>query len=236
MIRSGKIPPRTPTSSKRVLSSTSPNSSLHERKNTKTFTSPNRFAVLASIDTNDDTVFDAAPPSYEITVPSSLPSDQAEPAAPPIYIRNINNFSALKDVLIKTVGPKGSTCKSTSSYLIVRPNGRVNFNLLSNYLMEINASFHTFRSHCQRPLRIIIGNLHHSTLSADISSALSEEGHLVRNVHNVKKNNCPLPIFFVDIEPNVNNKYIYITSLLSTKVVIEKLNKKIATMFQFLRL
>jgi hypothetical protein len=116
MIRSGKSLPRTKTSSKRVLSSTSPNSPLHEGKKTKTFTSPNRFAVLAST----DTVFDAAPPSCEVTVPSSLPSDQAEPAAPPIYIRNINNFSAFKDVLIKTIGPKGFTCKSTPSYLIVR--------------------------------------------------------------------------------------------------------------------
>jgi hypothetical protein len=93
--------------------------------------------------------------------------------------------------------------------------------------MKTNANFHTFRPYCQRPLRIVIRNLHHSTLSTDISFALSEEGHLVRNVHNVKKNNCPFPIFFVDIESNVNNKHIYnITSLLSTKVVIEKPNKK----------
>jgi hypothetical protein len=56
MIRFGKSPHRTFTSSKRVLSSTSPNSPLHEGKKTKTFTSPNRFAVLASIDTNDDTI------------------------------------------------------------------------------------------------------------------------------------------------------------------------------------
>jgi hypothetical protein len=109
-----------------------------------------------------------------------------KPAAPPIYIRNINNFYAFKDVLIKTVGPKGFTCKSTPSYLIVRPNGHVNFNLLSNYLLGTNASFHTFCPHYQRPLSIVIRNLHHSTLSAVISSALSE-GHLVRNVHNVKK-------------------------------------------------
>jgi hypothetical protein len=104
MIRSGKSLPRTPTSSKIILSSTLPNFPLHGGKKTKTFTSPNRFAVLASLDINNDTVFDAAPPSCEVTV---LPSDQAEPAAPPIYIWNINNFSAFKDVLIKTVGFKG---------------------------------------------------------------------------------------------------------------------------------
>jgi hypothetical protein len=109
VIRSGKSPPHTPTLSKRVLSSTFKNSPLHEGKKIKTLSSPNRFAVLASIDTNDDTVFDAVPPSCKFTVPSSFHFDQAEPAAPPIYIRNINNFFALKDVLIKTVSPNGFT-------------------------------------------------------------------------------------------------------------------------------
>jgi len=172
MVRSGKSPPRTPTSSKRILSNTSSKSPLHEGKNTKTLTSPNRFAVLTSIDTNNDSGFDASPPYREVTVvPSSLPADQVEPLAPPLYIRNINNFSAFDDVLIKTVGSKGFTCKSTPSYLIVHPNGRENnVNVLANYLMETNTSFHTFRPHCQRPFRIVIRNLHHSTLNADISS------------------------------------------------------------------
>jgi len=103
-----KSPPRTPTSEKRILSRSSSNSPLHEEKKTKTFTSPNRFAVLASIDTNDDSVFDAVPPSHEVTaVPSSLASDQVEPLVPPIYIRNINNFSAFKDILERPSAPRG---------------------------------------------------------------------------------------------------------------------------------
>jgi hypothetical protein len=90
MVRSDKIPPRTPTSSKIILFSSSPNSPLHKGKKTKTFTSPNRFAALASVDTNDDSVFDAVPPSHEVTVvPSSSPSDQTEPLAPPFYTRSI---------------------------------------------------------------------------------------------------------------------------------------------------
>jgi hypothetical protein len=66
-------------------------------------------------------------------------------------------------------------------------------------------------------------------LNADILSALSECGHIVWQmwqVRNIKKNNRTLPIYFVDIEPNVNNKHIYnISSLLNTKVMIKKPNK-----------
>jgi len=82
--------------------------------------------------------------------------------------------------------------------------------------METNVSFNTFRPPAQRPIRIVIRNLHHSTLSVDISTALLEGGHIiVRQVRKIKKNNRPLPIFFVDLELNENNNQIYtITSLL----------------------
>ncbi|KAL4112288.1 hypothetical protein QTP88_016105 [Uroleucon formosanum] len=162
-----------------MLSSTS-NSPLHEGKKTKTFISPNRFAVLASDVTGDDPVFDTAPSFRDDTVVSSphTMDHRTEPPAPPLYIRNIINFFAFKNVLIKTVGLDGFTCKSTPSYLIVHPNGRDNFKALANYLMDTNASFHTFRPPVDRPFRIVIRNLHHSTLSADISTALLEEGHI----------------------------------------------------------
>ncbi|KAL4119870.1 hypothetical protein QTP88_012632 [Uroleucon formosanum] len=175
-----------------MLSSTS-NSPLHEGKKTKTFISPNRFAILVSDVTSDDPVFDTAPSFRDDTVVSSphTMDHRTEPPAPPLYIRNIINFSAFKNVLIKTVGLDGFTCKSTPSYLIVRPNGRDNFNALANYLMDTNASFHTFRPPVDRPFRIVIRNLHHSTLSADISTALLEEGHiygkLVSDVEYIKE-------------------------------------------------
>jgi hypothetical protein len=39
-------------------------------------------------------------------------------------------------------------------------------------LLETNASFHIHRARCNRPFTIIIRNLHHSTLSTDISAVL----------------------------------------------------------------
>jgi hypothetical protein len=88
--------------------------------------------------------------------------------------------------------------------------------------METNASFYTFRPHYQRPLRIFIRHLHHSTQSADISSALLEERHLVRNVYNVKKNNCPLPIFLSTSNPmliiNISLQHHFITKHKSSRL------------------
>uniref|UniRef100_A0A2S2NS45 Nucleic-acid-binding protein n=1 Tax=Schizaphis graminum TaxID=13262 RepID=A0A2S2NS45_SCHGA len=213
--------------SKRILSIASISPLREGKKPKKCFTSPNKFAVLASSDFSDDAVFDTESLTRADSVENPPHSTVcSEPMAPPIYISDIANFSAFKDKLIKITGPKGFTCKSTSSHLIVRPNGVQNFNDIITYLKETNASFHSFRPRCLRPYRIVIRNLHHTTLSGDISAALSEEGYSVKRIHNLKKNNRPLPIFFVDLDHNVNNNQIYnIKSLLNTKIVIEKPNK-----------
>ncbi|KAF0761599.1 Uncharacterized protein FWK35_00023257 [Aphis craccivora] len=76
----------------------------------------------------------------------------------------------------------------------------------------------------------IIKNLHPSTLTTEITTALEEIGHTVRNVTNVKhyQTKISLPIFFVDIDPNEGNSDIFSisTSILHTKVKIEEPYKK----------
>jgi hypothetical protein len=107
MVRFVKSPLHASTSSKRILANSSL-SPLHEGKKTKTFTSPNCYAVLTTVDISDDTVFDATlSPSRDYTVFDvtlspfrdytvvhlSHPMD-LEDLAPPLYISNIINFSA----------------------------------------------------------------------------------------------------------------------------------------------
>lgn len=70
----------------------------------------------------------------------------------------------------------------------------------------------------------MIRHLHHSVDHSEIKTALGELGYEVRNVVNIRhwKTKDPLPLFFVDMEPNVNNKSIYeIESLLHTRIQVE---------------
>jgi len=138
--------------------------------------------------------------------------------APPIHIKNI--FSAFNTVLKNITGPNGITYKSTPSYLIVQPTDTRTYNAIIDNLHETNV---TFRSSTPPPpshrtFRVIIKNLHNSTLHTDITSALAELGHSVKNIYNAKnRNNCPLLLFFVDIRQQDNNNVIHdITSLLNT--------------------
>lgn len=52
--------------------------------------------------------------------------------------------------------------------------------------MKAKASFHISRFRFVHPFKIVIRNIHNFTLGDDISTALSEEGPIVGQVHNLK--------------------------------------------------
>ncbi|KAF0759565.1 Uncharacterized protein FWK35_00036360, partial [Aphis craccivora] len=78
--------------------------------------------------------------------------------------------------------------------------------------------------------RIVIRNLHPTTNTAEIRTALEEIVFQVRqitNVPHIKTTKLNLPIFFVDLEPSELNKDIFhISHKLHTKVKIEEPYKK----------
>ncbi|KAF0764094.1 Uncharacterized protein FWK35_00002499 [Aphis craccivora] len=207
------------------ISSTSPS---QNDKKSKVYASPNRYALLSAEDTDD------IAPTLSSTNLKDDPVNQPQterdngPSAPPIYIKNIVNYSAFNKLLTNITNSNGFTCRSTPSYLIVQPTGRLNFNKIIDHLHKTNGSFHSYTPRHLRTYRVVIRNLHFSKLSNDIVNALAELGHSVKHIYNAKnKNKCPLTLFFVDILTQDNNKDILnIKSLLNTKVLIEKPHKK----------
>lgn len=111
-------------------------------------------------------------------------------------------------------------CKSTSSFLIVRPNGRENSNKITEYINTTDSEFHSFCPPSNRPFRAVIGNLHHSIVSVDITNALNDLNHSVRRIENIKKQ---ITIILMERNRSSNNVAIFIiSSLLQTIVSIEK--------------
>jgi hypothetical protein len=62
-----------------------------------------------------------------------------------------------------------------------------------------------------RAYGIVIITLHYSTPTAQITAELEDQGHEVRNILNVihRTTKEALSLFFIDLEPNANNKDIY---------------------------
>ncbi|KAL4089380.1 hypothetical protein QTP88_024426 [Uroleucon formosanum] len=120
-------------------------------------------------------------------------------------------------------------CKSTSTHLKLKPNTPENYRKIIHFLNENEAQFHTYQLQSDKAFRVVISNLHSSTLVFEISSALEEIGHSVRKVTNILhyQTKNPLPLFFVDLEPDENNNDVFdITSILHTKIKIEESHKQ----------
>jgi hypothetical protein len=145
--------------------------------------------------------------------------------APPIYTKNINNSSVFQNELIKIADAKRLVISQPLLILFYVPE--IRYSTIINYLLETDTSFQTFLSRHNRPYIIVIKNLHHSTLCTDISASLLDKIYFVKLIINMKnKNKCAIPIFFVDLIPQVNNINVYkVISLLNTVVIIEKSGK-----------
>lgn len=119
--------------------------------------------------------------------------------------------------LISLTGINNFSFKSTKSFLVIRPKNRIACNKIIDYLSDTDANFHSIWLHYKRQCKVIIRNPHHSIILTDISNALTELGHSVTHVVNIKNNHH-------HVEPN--QKIFMINTLLYSDVVIKKPHAK----------
>ncbi|KAL4155972.1 hypothetical protein QTP88_000007 [Uroleucon formosanum] len=99
------------------------------------------------------------------------------------------------------------------------------YRTLVHYLRNEKAEFHTFQLKEDKPMRIVIRNLHPSTSTEMIKNELEHRLYEVRQVTQVISK-IPLPLFFVDLEPTDHSKEIFkLESILHTKIKIEEPHK-----------
>jgi len=113
---------------------------------------------------------------------------------PPLikFVKGVVEFLQLRTSFIEEIGIDGFTCKSTSYHLKIQTIATL-ITIESYFLKEINAQYHNYQLQADKSLRIIIRNLHPSTPTTEIASAIEEIGHSVRNVTNVIVSYMPKP-------------------------------------------
>ncbi|CAI6356786.1 unnamed protein product [Macrosiphum euphorbiae] len=222
-------PPKKPANNdnKRNLSSSSnsepssPNLLQHVSK--KLFVTQNRFELLKSTE-----------PADEITETIIEEKQSADPVLtyskppPPIFMRGVLDFPGVCTELIELIGVDNFICKSTADHLKIQTSNPGAYRTLVQYLRNEHAEFHTFQLKEDKPMRIVIRNLHPSTSTELIKSELEHRLYEVRQVtqviHRISK--IPLPLFFVDLEPTDHSNEIFkLESLLHTKIKIEEPHK-----------
>lgn len=166
----------------------------------------------------------------EDMVTTDINQDKREPKPPPIFIPLVENIKVMMASFSSVVGKDDYIykCISTKSVKIFPKTSEVYRTLVAK-LSELKVNFHTYQLKQDRAYRVVIKNLHSSTDKQDIHDSLAELGYTVRNIANVyhKITKAPLPIFFIDLEPQSNNKEIFsLNYILNAKVLVEAPYKK----------
>ncbi|KAL4154402.1 hypothetical protein QTP88_000277 [Uroleucon formosanum] len=213
-------------------SSTPPQSPFYTAciKKAKSFVTPNRYTSILSVDEptiENLNVISDNQNEEQLNTSNNTPKTILPP---PIFIKRVLNYMGLLNQFKQIIGPNTLSCKSTSTHLKVQTDAPDNYRKTIHLLKEINVQYHTYQLQSDKPLRVVIRNLHSYTPESDITTALEEIGYTVRNVTNVKhrQTKTSLPVLFIDIDPNEESvtDIFSITSILHTKVKIEELYKK----------
>jgi len=228
------------TTNKRSLSSSSTTPSNTDNsfatattKKSRVFVSPNRYSVLADNETYSTNSIDNNPVEVDTqsqeSVNSTKHTQKKFDLPPPIFVKGVKDFLGLSKELAVITGPDSFSCKSTSSHLKLQLDTPDNYRKIIHFLKDNDAEYHTYQLKSDNAFRVVLRNLHPSTPVSEISAAIEEIGHSVRQVTNIihHQTKIPLPLFFVDLEIDENNSDIFdVTSILYTKIKVEEPHKQ----------
>jgi hypothetical protein len=171
---------------------------------------------------NEQCVITSPNPFRHLQVNEPEQSDKTD-RPPPIIISNVLNYDTLRRSMIGIIG-NNFTCSIGRNQLTIRTVLPADYRKLIHYLKDNNAEYHTFQPHEEKPYRVVLRGLHFSTSPLEIKHEIEMQGHKVRRCVNViSRDKVPLPLFFVDIEPALNNTEIFkIKSILHCRVNVEE--------------
>ena len=221
--------PSSPTSP----SNTANPSATSATKKSRFFITPNRYSVLAedenySTNSNNNNLIDVDTQSQG-SMHSTTHTQNKLDLPPPIFVKGVKDFFQLSKELAIITGPNSFSCKSTSSHLKLQLDTPDNYRKIIHFLKDNNAEYHTYQLKSDKAFRVVLRNLHPSTPVSEISAAIEEIGHTVRQVTNIihRQTKIPLPLFFIDLEIEENNSDIFdVTSILYTKIKVEEPHKQ----------
>lgn len=191
-----------------------------QKQNDATCASTNKYALLDIADDGIDNVGD---------------DGERIPKPPPIFIPGITNITKMINNLSSVISNNDFNYKSIHG-------GQIKLNVKSvdsfrktvKYFETNNISFHTYQLKTERAFRVVIKGLHHTTPVENIKAELILQGHQVRYIVNVKSkiSKEPLPMFYVDLDPDPDNKNIFNIRYIDNAVVTIEPQRKISDIVQ----
>lgn len=147
-----------------------------------------------------------------------------EPKPPPLFVDGVARIAPLCDKLNEIAKEQYTLKVIGTDRIKIQPMNKDAYSAIHKALEEKGTQFHTYEIKANRAFRVVLKYLHPTTDIAELKKVLTENGHEVRNIHNLTRKGTkqPLPFFFVDLEPKPNNKEIYkIEFLMYQKIKFE---------------
>lgn len=160
-------------------------------------------------------------------------TDQSKPLAlvtqmtikpPPFFIDKVSNIQPLTEMLEKVAKGEYEIKILQGERVKIQAKVPEAYSIIYKELKSRHTEFYTYKTKQDRSFRVVLKRIHPSTDMDLLKQALEDLGHRPTNIWNVKNNKTkqPLPMFFIDLQPNINNKDIYnIKSLMNCRVEIE---------------
>jgi hypothetical protein len=144
------------------------------------------------------------------------------PIPPPIFIYGVVNYNEMVNKLTEVIQQGQYSTKSIADNTIkINSTTPEAYRKLVGFLKDNSTVHHTYQLKEERVYRMVIKYLNHSVNTKEIENQLTQMGHKVRNVINVRHRvtKQPVNLFFADLEPAGNNKEIYTINWLQNKAV-----------------
>jgi len=126
---------------------------------------------------------------------------------------------------LNLINPEGYTLKILGNNQVkIMPKNSELYSLIINNLNSNGIEYHTYQLKEERSFRVVLKNLHHTTDLDELKKEIESYNHKITRISNIKQrvSKKPLPMFFIDLAPNDNNKTIYdIQFLQHMKIIIE---------------
>lgn len=149
-------------------------------------------------------------------------TEDGDPKPPPLIIPNVSDIQGMISLVTKAIMPQEFTYNSfRDGHVRLMTKSTNAYRTLVKYFDSKKVKFHTFQLKQERSYRVVLKNIHFSTPIEDIKNEIEKNGHVVRNIVNIKSRftKDPLSLFFVDLEPKPNNPEIYNIKYLKNAVV-----------------
>lgn len=151
------------------------------------------------------------------------------PKPPPIFVSSVKYIVPLTTLLKEIVDDNFELKILRNDEVKVQAKNTESYSAIIKALKDKNTEFHTYKIKQDRSFRVVLKNIHSTTDTTTLTDAIEAQGHKVVNLCNIRQRGTktPLNLFYVELQPQPNNKEIYnIELLLNSKVTFEPPHQK----------